>query len=892
MLVDAAIRLLEVYNQQVSGAEPVPASVQPMPKALTHSEANGLDEAYVQTRIPTRPSGWLPPSQRMQQRPLQAPPAAAPSRLMTAPTGVSQPYRPVGPLGWQPPLRPPDSPITSVAPPLSRSELSRSRFAVRARATVAFVALMGAGGSYLAVSDGITAGNRDACTDVRHALIKVGSNGGLGDEARKVLDMLTPFSDGRQWSEVATDLSDERGYLISGDRLAAANVRAVPVDAHGDKGDPVEMATQSDGHIRDTIRVVGRFCVSVPAPLAAGQVETAEGDTIMSLAQRYLVNPSLIRKFNPNLPKGDATPLPEASVVWVADKPDTSLVLQELKVDSLGELVKGEPNPQKAAALLGKILLANKATLSSATIGKGDHVYAPLQVTDDMESEGIEPKEIIQGNAGAYDPAEHNKPANVPDPGTRPTPEQKDAGSVLPNANAYIDALEASAAQKAFLKRFAEAIVVMRRGTDARDICLPVTIAQAIHETGWGRSELARRYNNYFGMKTGSDWRGQVVQVETVEHVAGRDIRVKAPFRVYDSLASSLTDHVHKINEATWYSDARRHPEDPGKYLDGLLNELDSNGAIVTAMGQKGAMSYATDPRYKEKVLRFVDSLGLVRLVQILDGQEAVVVPKSIAGPIRIDPKRYSEVQSPLIPNTSGKSFIDADNNPANGKEARSKRLTQEQRIRVIERELNEAHAKLSAGGYEEFKQNMRDVRGRVRRAYPYFRGEVTGLGAPKSLADVNYFIVHFTATRSAATGYDGFAFAGSMHHAGQLGVQYNINDRGQTYWLTGDYVFHTKDFRGINYNAQSYGVEVSATDQSDVNALQYEAIAYWAAHNLIEGGHVQKGKPFQPILDKMVKGHREANAAVGMHHDFPGVVMDPVRVLVATVLEQQGYSR
>ncbi|MCD3209717.1 cell wall-binding protein, partial [Clostridium botulinum C] len=33
-----------------------------------------------------------------------------------------------------------------------------------------------------------------------------------------------------------------------------------------------------------------------------------------------------------------------------------------------------------------------------------------------------------------------------------------------------------------------------------------VTISQAILESGWGQSELASKYNNYFGIKASDNW--------------------------------------------------------------------------------------------------------------------------------------------------------------------------------------------------------------------------------------------------------------------------------------------------------------------------------------------------------------------------------------------------
>ena len=42
-------------------------------------------------------------------------------------------------------------------------------------------------------------------------------------------------------------------------------------------------------------------------------------------------------------------------------------------------------------------------------------------------------------------------------------------------------------------------------------------IAQAILESGWGKSKLASTYHNYFGMKCGTKWTGKSVNLTTQE---------------------------------------------------------------------------------------------------------------------------------------------------------------------------------------------------------------------------------------------------------------------------------------------------------------------------------------------------------------------------------------
>ena len=66
-------------------------------------------------------------------------------------------------------------------------------------------------------------------------------------------------------------------------------------------------------------------------------------------------------------------------------------------------------------------------------------------------------------------------------------------------------------------------------------------VAQAILESGWGRSKLAKEYYNYFGMKTGSRWNGPSINLTTKEeYTPGIPISIRDYFRVYNSTAEGV----------------------------------------------------------------------------------------------------------------------------------------------------------------------------------------------------------------------------------------------------------------------------------------------------------------------------------------------------------------
>ena len=68
-----------------------------------------------------------------------------------------------------------------------------------------------------------------------------------------------------------------------------------------------------------------------------------------------------------------------------------------------------------------------------------------------------------------------------------------------------------------------------------------ITIAQAILESSWGESDLAQIYNNLFGIKADSSWKGEYVTLETFEFY---DTKIEYKFRVYSNKNQSIKDHA------------------------------------------------------------------------------------------------------------------------------------------------------------------------------------------------------------------------------------------------------------------------------------------------------------------------------------------------------------
>lgn len=86
-------------------------------------------------------------------------------------------------------------------------------------------------------------------------------------------------------------------------------------------------------------------------------------------------------------------------------------------------------------------------------------------------------------------------------------------------------------------------------------ILASLTAAQAILESGWGRSELAVKANNLFGIK--GSYNGQSYTVKTKEYVNGKWIMVDAAFRKYPSWQEGVNDHSHKFLTMDRYANLR-----------------------------------------------------------------------------------------------------------------------------------------------------------------------------------------------------------------------------------------------------------------------------------------------------------------------------------------------
>ncbi len=114
-----------------------------------------------------------------------------------------------------------------------------------------------------------------------------------------------------------------------------------------------------------------------------------------------------------------------------------------------------------------------------------------------------------------------------------------------------------------------------------------ITLAQGMLESNYGRSTLAVRGNNHFGIKCHSDWQG--------DRVLHDDNRRGECFRAYSSAEDSYRDHSDFLVNGSRYRDLFR------------LSSTDYKG---WAHGLRKA-GYATDPNYAHLLITKIEQYGL-----------------------------------------------------------------------------------------------------------------------------------------------------------------------------------------------------------------------------------------------------------------------------------------
>lgn len=116
-----------------------------------------------------------------------------------------------------------------------------------------------------------------------------------------------------------------------------------------------------------------------------------------------------------------------------------------------------------------------------------------------------------------------------------------------------------------------------------------LTIAQAILESGWGKSAIG---NNLFGIKAGSDWTGKTQTVGTSEYGSRGYYHINDTFRDYDSIDDSIEDHAKLLTNSRYDS------------VRAATN-------YKTACQEVQKDGYATSPTYANSLIKLIEQYNL-----------------------------------------------------------------------------------------------------------------------------------------------------------------------------------------------------------------------------------------------------------------------------------------
>ena len=142
-----------------------------------------------------------------------------------------------------------------------------------------------------------------------------------------------------------------------------------------------------------------------------------------------------------------------------------------------------------------------------------------------------------------------------------------------------------------------------------------IVLAQGILESGAGRGDLAITANNHFGIKCHQGWNG-----ESVKH---DDDSAQECFRKYDNVSESYKDHALFLTGRSRYS---------------KLFDFSKGDYKAWARGLKAA-GYATDPKYPDKLISYIQRYKLDQYDNQVLGADYVSKPNQMIEDLKIELK-------------------------------------------------------------------------------------------------------------------------------------------------------------------------------------------------------------------------------------------------------------
>lgn len=184
-------------------------------------------------------------------------------------------------------------------------------------------------------------------------------------------------------------------------------------------------------------------------------------------------------------------------------------------------------------------------------------------------------------------------------------------------------------------------------GYTNHNILPSLTIAQAILESGWGKSYLSTEANNLFGIKAYSDWNGNTINLSTKEYNSdSSSYGIYADFKSYSSFNESIEDHSKLLSSERY---------------DSVRNSSNYVDACYSIYG----CGYATAPNYPEQLINVIETYDLQNIDEF--AKESYVVKK-------VDSTKSSDKESnPISGNSSADLFSNESDSGNLSKSTKSK---------------------------------------------------------------------------------------------------------------------------------------------------------------------------------------------------------------------------
>jgi flagellum-specific peptidoglycan hydrolase FlgJ len=121
-----------------------------------------------------------------------------------------------------------------------------------------------------------------------------------------------------------------------------------------------------------------------------------------------------------------------------------------------------------------------------------------------------------------------------------------------------------------------------------------ITLAQGLHESQAGKSELAKNANNHFGLKCKSYWQGNKYYYKDDDYDKNNKL-IESCFRNYDSVIESFIDRSNFLVGSDRYA---------------VLFTYKKSDFESWADGLQGC-GYATDKKYAAKLIKLINDFKL-----------------------------------------------------------------------------------------------------------------------------------------------------------------------------------------------------------------------------------------------------------------------------------------